>query len=278
MKLEKLLANCFDQFAWPKQARWFKKGLYLLVAGSCLYNLWELNFLFGENSYIYRRPLPFSGIHDFAYILYGHPSFGALFLILAFIISMAGFVKYRWMISDFVLWLLMINIGYALYPGQSGGDMLMQQLLFFNSFIAYPSNKKQFVSSELRHFLHNAGSFAVQIQVCILYVVAAMAKLSDAQWLDGSAVWQTGLIQHFNLYSGPLFTKLNTWTKFLNYAVLIYQVIFPVFIWFRPLRKSLLLFGFGIYLYIAIIMGIVDFAATVVLAQVYFWPSNKLES
>jgi hypothetical protein len=278
MKLEKLLANCFDHFAWPQQSRWFKRGLYLIVAGACLYHLTQVNFLFGENSYIYRRAQPFSGLHDLAYLLYGHPQFGLLFLVLAFVISLAGLLNHRWMMSDLILWLLMVNIGYALYAGQSGGDLLLQQLLFFNVFISYATEKKSLFSASLRHFLHNAGASAVQVQICLLYAVAAIAKLGDPQWLTGTAVWQTSLIQHFNLYSGPVFRHLSAWTKFLNYAVLIYQLLFPIIIWYKVFRKIFLLIGFVIYLYIAVFMGIMDFATVVLLGHVFFWPSSKVDS
>jgi hypothetical protein len=129
-----------------------------------------------------------------------------------------------------------------------------------------------------RNFLHNFGSTAIQIQVCVLYLVAALAKLGDAHWQEGRAIWQTGLIRHFTWDSKVLFPQNNWWTVFLNYAVLLYQVGFPFLIWVPKLKRILLISGIVIYLYIALFMGLVSFAAIMILAHVYFWPWKTQQS
>jgi len=278
--LDKILSYSFDRHWWPKQSPIFKRLLYLICLISSLYYLWDLSALFGPDSYIIRQPKIFSGLHDLAFVLYSHPNLALYFLLSAGGLSVAGLSGYRSLLTDLVLWLLFVNLHYAIYPGITGGHYLLNQLLFFQVLIFYPRKAAAIpvlAKHQLRNFLSNCGVVFIMMQVCVIYLVSAFAKLGDASWLSGEAVGQVAALWHFRL-DDQLVLNQPFLQKTLNYLVLVYQLVFPVLIWLRPFKKTLLLLGFCIYLYIALYMGLMSFGLTMMAAHLYFWPLKTAES
>ena len=114
------------------------------------------------------------------------------------------------------------------------------------------------------------------IQLCFVYFLSGLAKFSDLGWLSGSAISTITLIDHFSMW-GTLknLGRFGFIALLTNYVVLFYQLLFPVFIWIKTIKKPLLIVGILMHLYIALFMGIVEFAAIMILGYLYFWPQQK---
>lgn len=277
MSLDKILAYCFDRTWWPMKTRLFKSCLYLLVLLNAFTYLWDSGDLFGPESYVIRRPTVFSTLQDFVFLLTSCPAAARWVLMAVLGISLAGLAGRRRIWSDVLLWLMMLNLHYAIYPGLTGGHYLLNQLLLFQCLLSDPRKAFKGHWQSLQHFLNNAGSVLIMAQVCLIYVISALAKMEDAAWRSGEAVGMIARLWHFG-WEGTTLLADSKVTPLLTWLILAYQLAFPLFIWLNPLRKPLLLGGLVIYLYIAFYMGLMSFGFTMLLAHLYFWPVQAAKS
>jgi len=242
--------------------------LYAFIIIKCIYWLGFYNLLFGSNSIVYSQLRTIGFVKNWAFYLYNSTSiklsyafiFGAVLLcILPFIL------KKLYFISDFLLWLLVINLNNKIYPTLSGGDYLLNQFLFFNCFLVFFES-----SSTLKKMLHNFASIAIVFQICLVYFLSGLAKLNSSEWLNGSAITTILQVQH---YSIDIFSnsKQNILSVIINYIVLFYQLFFPLLIWFKKIKLPFLIIGIFMHLFISFIMGLTSFGFIMILGYVYFY-------
>lgn len=260
---------------------WFKKLLYLFVIIKCIYCLFYYDYFFGPDPIILSKKFINLGIlKSAAFLLYysSSPHAGFYFILPALALSACGFLKLRlWFVYDFIIWFLVINLHNKLYPTLTGGDLLLNQLLFFNCFISdkFTTAGKKFHS--LRVFSHNMGVVAIIVQVCFVYFFAALAKFRDDSWLNGTAVITTSQTPHYSLpFIAGLAENVPLIFIILNYLVMAYQALFPLLIWIQKLKKPLLYVGILMHLYIAFAVGLVTFGLVMLVCYVYFWPVKKV--
>ncbi len=116
----------------------------------------------------------------------------------------------------------------------------------------------------------------VQIQLCIIYGYTGMEKLKGAPWWDGTAVWavlgnsQLMVADLSFLKSAPVLVGLMT------HSALVWEIYFPVLVWFKPLRKWLLGFGVLLHLGIGFGMGLFFFSGAMVAAYFVFADGETL--
>lgn len=259
------------------QTVYFKTFLYLFVAIKALYWLSYYSLFFGQDAIAYTIVKPIGAIKDLAFLLYNNSDvhFGYVFIFgTLLLLALSYFFKKIPFVFELLLWFLVINIHNKIYPTLTGGDLLLNQLLFFNCFLAKSYKAGQNTQKHLSVFFHNFGTFAIIIQVCVLYFIAALAKVYSNDWLNGTATVNLGMIEHFNLFSGPMI-KNEILNACINYIVLFYQLTFPFLIWLNKLKKPLLLLGIIMHLYIAFITGLVGFGIVMILTYIFFWPFKK---
>ena len=155
----------------------------------------------------------------------------------------------------------------------TGGDGLFQALLFFCIFLRSNQKKENSNWSDLSIALHNFGITAIQIQICIVYFLNALAKLVDADWLEGNAVAQSLAINEFSL--PVLYHTNDALSMFLNYSVVFYQLLFPVLVWIRKIKKWYLLIGIIQHLFIAFAMGLPSFGLIMIVSYAAFYAPFK---
>ncbi len=272
--MEKLTAYFCNDYRLSRQSAWFKRLLYAIVIIKTLLWLAYYPVYFGENSVIYSKAFYASGVGQIAFFLYGHPSlaFWCIIALLTFSLF-AWFFPGFYLLPDLFIWLLAINIHNCLYATLTGGDYLLNQFLLFNCFLAISHNTFS-AWSGLKIILHNLAATAVMVQVCLVYFLSALAKLADPQWLHGTAVFDVSLVHHYFIHSNP-----NTqpyWLDYaLNYAVLFYQLLFPLLVWVKKIKKPFVTVGVVMHLFIAFVMGLPLFGAVMLAGYVYFWPTKK---
>ena len=279
--MQTLSTYFFSDYRLQVQTTWFKRLLYCFLLVECCYYFAYFDLFFGENSIVFVSPKTIVFFRSLAFLLYSSRSAGLsfCFISLVFVLSLLNLFSRRFhFISDLLLWFLVVNIHHRIYPALTGGNNLLNQLLFFNWFLSASFIKQPGWKNELRICLHNLGLSAIMVQVCIVYFLSALAKLGDPQWLSGTAIIAISQVQHFSLFSFLSYSKpLAPVFIFFNYFVLFYQLSFPLMIWVKKIKKPLLLIGIGMHLYIAFVMGLVSFGFIMILAYVLFWPSKPEE-
>jgi hypothetical protein len=273
--LEKLSVYFFSYFNFQVQTLWFKRLLYFFLLIKSAYWLCYYNLLFGVNSIIFTRPLSTGTIRDLAFTFFNSTnSYVPLYFIISLIILTIISLVFRkvYFALDLFIWLIVVNLNNRIYSSLTGGDNLLNLFLFFNCFLSASFGTPKKWHHHLRILLHNFGILSIITQTCLVYLLSALAKLNNTDWLYGEAIDDVSQIRHFSL-----FTQFNNHLLFvvLNYLVLVYQLFFPLLIWLEKFKKPFLVAGIVMHLYIAFVMGLVEFGAIMILAYVYFWPVKK---
>lgn len=116
---------------------------------------------------------------------------------------------------------------------------------------------------------HNTAVRAFGIQVCIVYFTAGIMKARGHGWLDGSALYAAWSDPQFGW---PGVTDWITRNKALLSVVgpltVAFQISFPFFFTLNPRsRVFILLVAMGFHLGIAVLMGLLSFAAFFIAAE-----------
>ena len=155
----------------------------------------------------------------------------------------------------------------------TGGDSLLQLLLFFCIFLSNGEGSKNLPLTDLKTAFHNFGIKAIQIQICIVYFLNGLAKLQDADWLGGNAVADSLALEEFSL---PFMYHANpAFCSFLSYSVMIYQLLFPALVWIRKIKKLYLLIGVVQHLFIAFAIGLPSFGLIMIVSYLAFYSPFK---
>lgn len=144
------------------------------------------------------------------------------------------------------IWWLYINLMHLAWLAGSGGQHLIANLLFWNILLS--------LNGPRIGALAKASAFwIIRMQVLLAYLATALHKLSGTHWVDGTAVGIVATDAAFGplwIVGFPLFAKLTTW------AVLLFQLTFPVAVWFSALRLPWMAFGVLFHLATALWMDI----------------------
>lgn len=237
------------------------------------------DLLFGPNSIVYPVDMGVQGFQKPAFLLFiiKWPALPLVFLLLVVFFSL-GLLFYKnvpfyFLIpANFIIWLAVINLHNRIYPTLTGGNYLLNQFLFFNIFLSTFSGHSSNAFPVIRIGMHNFAIFGVMLQVCLVYSSSAITKLSDPLWRSGLALDQTLQIHHYFIFGSAPFLFFRPLIIFLNYAVICYQVLFPLFVFLPVLKKPFLIAGILMHLYIALIMGLLDFGVIMIVGYIYFWP------
>jgi len=239
-----------------------------LIYRSGVYAL-NFNTFFSLKGLIYHQAKFFGLKTDLAYIFSNYYSekllIGSVFALAFF--SIVGLLKKSNYITNFLLWFLVLNFQNFLYPTLTAGDYLLNQLLFFNILFSFRLSRFG-IWNEIKTALHNSGLLAIKLQICLAYFLAAWFKLTDEDWMNGTSVYD---IFQVSEYSNHFFKSLPTQLcVFLTYATIIYQLLFPMLIWFR--RFKIYFFSFGIiqHLLIAFGMGLFSFGVIMAICYILF--------
>lgn len=279
--MQKITAYFFTDFNLKTQTTWFKRLLYSYLIIESSYYLCYFDLLFGENSIVVVTPKDIGFFKSLAFLLYNSQStsLSVFFISAVFSLALLNFFKHRFaFVSNFLLWFLVLNLNNRVYPTLTGGDNLITQLLFFNCFLAYSFKNDTAWSTQLKICFHNVALLAIMIQVCLLYFVSSVAKLNDPQWISGTAIAAVSQIRYFSMFSLFTYSKsLEPVFIFLNYLVLIYQLLFSVLVWIKKFKKPLLLIGILMHVYIAFVMGLLGFGVIMILVYALFWPDKRTD-
>ena len=274
--MSKVIAYLFSRYHWQAETRWFKKLIVFFALYKCLYWIVDFQLLFSANNIIYHNSVQLPWWKNAVFFLFNHPTpfASGLFIGLTILLSVYILILQRYhRIVFFILWLLICNINNNVFCTMTGGDGLFQALLFFCIFLGSDQKQEKSVRSDLNIALHNFGITAIHVQICIVYFLNAMAKLWDADWMQGHAVTGALALHEFSL--PYLYNSTETMNGFLNYSVILYQLLFPVLVWMKKIKKWYLLIGVLQHLFIAFAMGLPSFGLIMILSYSAFYTPFK---
>ena len=166
----------------------------------------------------------------------------------------------------------------------NGGHMMARLVLFYlvfaNSyqyFVLYRRKENTGKQRPLMNLVSNLAAFSIMLQLCLAYLSSGIAKLSDPFWQHGEAIYYTLQMERF--VGTPLNKYLvqHDWLGIIaTYAVLLFELAFPLLIWIKKFRKPALISGIVFHLSLYIFLMIYGFQEAFVLIYGMFLSNNKL--
>ena len=124
----------------------------------------------------------------------------------------------------------------------------------------------------------NIATRLIQLHLCLIYLVAGLAKLKGAAWWSGVAFW--GAIGNLE-YQTLDVIWLVEWpmiVSFLTMSALAWEISYAALIWNRWTRPLVLAFGVMLHAGIAICFGMMTFGLAMIAANVAFVSPGMIRS
>jgi hypothetical protein len=118
----------------------------------------------------------------------------------------------------------------------------------------------------------------IQLHLCLIYLVAGLAKLKGAAWWSGVAFW--GAIGNLE-YQTLDMTWLVEWpmiVSLLTVTALAWEISYAALVWNRWTRPLVLAFGVMVHAGIGVCFGMMTFGLSMIVANVAFVSPGVMHS
>lgn len=170
----------------------------------------------------------------------------------------------RWLAA--LVFVIGLNYMLLAHFATNTGDAILNFFIFCLIFI-----KDDFRQNLTNQLISKATLLILQINLCFIYFINGYGKILLETWRDGSimqSVWQIAYYANSSVIPSWFF---NTNVGFfMAWSVMLFELSFPVFIWFRSARKWLIPLGLLFHIFIGIFLSIPDFGLTMMVAYLLF--------
>lgn len=257
----------------------FKKLILLFIILNSSIVFFFHEEILGEHSYFLASPVemvgskPFLSFWNFAFLI----PYNWLLLLLLILFSIICFMGIRERLMTFLVFLFWINFLNRTTVINTGGEVLIGLFLFYLLFIGEPKSKDRNIIL-IQNALNNTFFYAIIIQFLSVYIISSWWKLLDESWLSGLAFLYAINIDTYSFFGfGQYLYDHILIAQLLTYVSIFYQILFPILIWSKKIKKPLLILGVGFHLGIAIIMGIFSFGLIMILSYSIFLDKEQLK-
>lgn len=278
----------------------FRRALYLFLFLNTLSllpiaaELWSYNGISGSRGWDLSIPSYAQGSYGILNFL-SHPINNTqTWIYITFICGqllflLTGIFRILPKISSILVYFFTVNLFLKGYLMFTGGEVLVNLILFYLMFIQKSNTSKKEVNlrissdeekqfSFVQNLLNNTFFIVILIQICFVYFFSSLYKLTDEYWLSGEALMYISRIDVFS--SGVnrfLFAENPIIAIMATYIVLAYQLLFPVLVWVKKIKVMYLIIGIIIHLSIAFGMGIFTFGIIMCLVYIPFLNNIQLQ-
>jgi len=166
----------------------------------------------------------------------------------------------------------------------NGGDNFLRFILLY---LAFADSFKYFSISgyestrfyKLRCLASNLAGISICMHLCLIYFISAIHKIHADVWFSGVATYYTFNLERFNgtpfnasLANNALFVVSTT------YGTLLLELLYPILIWNKSLRKYLIPAAVFLHAGIGIFMMLYDFQLIFIFAQGFFIADQQWRS
>lgn len=184
-------------------------------------------------------------------------------LLLTALVSLFGILRQATWWSSLVLWLGFNALMHLAFLASSGGLQMASNLLFWNIPLALgTAGPKRFA------WARSLGGWIIRLQLLVAYFATALHKLEGLHWTGGTALRIVATDEAFGpawLAFTPLLATLSTW------AILVFQLTFPLAVWWRSTRGPWMLVGLCFHTATAVWMAVPEMAAIFLVTYLPWW-------
>lgn len=241
----------------------FRRGVYALL-------LFKMMFIWPEISMFYRHVLTQSYAAYLPHKIMFLPAFAPYYKLYwgvacAIVLFAICFKGNRFVAA--LVYLFSLNYLILANSTTNTGDSLLNFFVFCLIF----TREKQ-VKNSAGQLLNNAVLLLLQLHFCLLYFLNGYGKIIRPYWRSGSIfsdIWTLPYFANTDMipawFLTPAINFLTAW------SVMLFEFIFAFLIWFRPLRKSILIGGIFFHMGIMLFLSLPDFGLTMLVAYILFY-------
>jgi hypothetical protein len=283
----KNLTAAWDRF-WFAPVDLYNLALFRCVFFCVLFVMYVLRFFEIKLLFYNEGLMPFALAKEFAPPFYA-PLFywfptsnvGILTAYLVFLVLLLlgalGFLR-RW--STWLVLALHLAFLQRNYTVIYGADLISSFWLFYLS-LADHSRGFRVWKSEACPVVHQQNDLLtsvayrlIQIQLCITYGYTGLEKLKGTSWWEGTAVWKVLGNTQLAPMDFSFMVRFPVLIALMTYSTLLFEIYFPVAVWYKPLRKYWLSLGAAFHLVAAWSMGLHFFSLLMIVAYIPFISSQ----
>ncbi|GAB4332420.1 MAG: hypothetical protein OHK0038_08120 [Flammeovirgaceae bacterium] len=127
-------------------------------------------------------------------------------------------------------------------------------------------------------FPNHTISLYVQLLILLnltwVYVDAGIQKVQSELWLNGIAFWRYASIPSISTLGWQALLNHQILTKIINYAIILFQLFFPILLIFKKIRWIVFWIGVSLHLSILLFFPIKLFSVAECLLYIFLIPNN----
>jgi hypothetical protein len=116
----------------------------------------------------------------------------------------------------------------------------------------------------------------IRCQVCLVYASSALWKLLYPAWRDGSAVYFAINLNAFHRFPWPLPVAVEPYIPLLTWSTLLFELLFPILVWFRVTRTPTLVAGILLHLGLWITLELGPFSLVIMASYIAFLDPQRV--
>ncbi len=193
-------------------------------------------------------------------------------LLILIVILIALFVRVNYFTSALIFW-FSFSLSRLTQPLANGSDQVLNLFLFISIFLsAKPSLPATL--KEGQKIISNFAWLLCQLQLVLIYLLSGYDKLMSKAWRSGDAIYS---ITNLETYSNPWFAITLNKSIFAVIAwwVILFELSFPLLIWFSRFRIPILIIGFLFHMGIIFFLNLPDFGIIMILSYILFIPYQR---
>ena len=188
-------------------------------------------------------------------------------------ILLLGIVLPRHYLLSLIMFLVVLWAHRLIHPVVNGGDLV---ILFYMFLGVFCNDRPRFPEvSFLRLSQISLNNFCIliaKLQVAMIYLVSGWDKIISQEWRDGSAMYN--LLQ-VDFYSTDWVRSMTSGVdmevlQLVSWLVIVFELLFPILVWFKTLRYGVLLAGICFHLFIGFGLSLPDFALVMIWSYLIF--------
>lgn len=218
------------------------------------------------------------------YIFQGFETYAALIHLLFLLMIILFTLGIGGRLVSLFTWALHISFIHRNYAVVFGADLIGSIFLFYlawtNHFatLNYKSLLNWFRTKRKPEFHYVPTDLIgsvfyrlLQIQLVVIYAYTGMEKLKGQSWWDGTALWTVMANSQMTIVDMS-WTRHIPWVLVgMTFTTILFEIYFPVLIWFKRTRIYMMILGFSFHLGIAVLLGLWSFAIVMWLPYLLFF-------
>lgn len=283
--------NGWEKF-WFGNKDLYSLGVFRAVFASLLFIMYsirgfEFRLLFSNEGLMPFDRAQFFAPESYQPLLYWFPESNTLlalcyviFLVLLLGLSL-GVIgrKLCWLVLLFHLMFFQRNY-MTIYGADLISNFFLLALCFTNAHQHFSLRERFFPKAKKLEasMLDTMGLRMIQVQLCITYGFTGLEKLRGSEWWEGTAVWAVLTNTQLNFMDFSFFHHVPVVVVLMTWSTLLFEVYFPVVIWFRGLRKFWLSLGFLFHMGAAVFMSLPFFSLIMVSSYLVFLDRQQIQA